>query len=93
MKGGDLPFLSEVFNERAKREGEPFMGCLDIRTAILVKLQDDKTHSISDLAREMSSGRIYESDVRSAVLGLVRRNQVELTDDFKIRRATDGNAG
>ena len=58
---------------------------------VLRELADHRAHDIQDVvhsALQNSQGShesLYESDVKSAVLGLVRRNQIELTDDFKVQ--------
>jgi hypothetical protein len=58
----------------------------EISTLILKQLQDHKAHSINEVVeRTMSSATgIYESDVKSTVLGLVRRNRLQVTDDSKV---------
>ena len=58
---------------------------------VLESLGDHRAHDIQEVVdsairkSETVPQRLYVSDVRSAVLGLVRRNQVELTDDFKVK--------
>jgi hypothetical protein len=66
--------------------GEGVMPPAELKSLIVTKLQDAQPHSVPELVRELTSDpNIYESDVRSALLGLVRRNEIDLTDDFRIR--------
>jgi hypothetical protein len=63
----------------------------ELNALILGQLQDGHAHSVPQLVESTLSANhsLYESDVKSAVLGLVRRNQIELTDDFKVQRQQD----
>ena len=58
----------------------------DLADIVLKTLRDHEAHNIDDVvqkaAQEASS---YPSDVRSVVLGLLRRDKLELTDDFKVK--------
>jgi hypothetical protein len=54
-----------------------------LQTLIRKELQDNQSYSLQDLldvtlAKDSS---LYESQVKSALLGLVRRNEIDLTDD------------
>jgi hypothetical protein len=57
-----------------------------IAEKVLEDLHDQKPHEFSEviqkIAKETSA---YPADVKSAVLGLLRRQKVEMTDDFKVK--------
>lgn len=57
-----------------------------ISELIMQQLQDHEAHSIEEVvdATIRSSSDVYESEIKSTVLGLVRRNRLELSDDFKL---------
>lgn len=62
-----------------------------IMAMILKQLEDRRAHNLSDVVvatveeSRKTNQPVYQSDVRSAVLGLVRQNELELTDNFQIQ--------
>jgi len=57
-----------------------------IADAVLKKLRDHQAHSVDDIVRDTAKETLsYRSDVKSAVLGLLRRDKLELTKDFKVK--------
>jgi hypothetical protein len=59
----------------------------ELKDLILKQLQDRQAHSVQEVveqALELNHG-LFESDVKSALLGLVRRNRLDFTDDFKVQ--------
>lgn len=70
-----------------------------IMEMVLKQLDDHRAHNLRDLVdATMAESRranqpVYQSDIRSAVLGLVRQNEVKLTDDFRVQLANSALAG
>jgi hypothetical protein len=65
---------------------EGVMSNVDLKPLILRRLQDYQSHTVTELVTALTADpTIYESDVRSALLGLIRRNELDLTDDFKVK--------
>ena len=63
----------------------------ELKQLILEQLQDHQAYSVQDVidhALELNAN-LYESDVKSVLLGLVRRNQLDFTDDFKVQLRQD----
>lgn len=63
----------------------------ELKRLILKQLQDHRAYSVQDVVDQALglNHALYESDVKSLLLGLVRRNQLDLTDDFKVRLRQD----
>jgi hypothetical protein len=62
------------------------MSKAELNALIMRQLQDHQSHTVNELVTTLTTDpKLYESDVRSALLGLIRRNQLDLTDDFKVR--------
>ena len=70
-------------------EREWFMARHEIMHLILNEFNGNDTKSIEDLVETIANAHtdIYPSQIRSALLGLLRRNDLELTDEFQLRRA------
>lgn len=62
-----------------------------IMAMVLKQLEDHRAHNLSDVVvatveeSRKANQPVYQSDVRSAVLGLVRQNELELTDNFQVQ--------
>jgi hypothetical protein len=59
----------------------------ELKCLILRQLQDQKAHPVHEVVEQTieSDRSLYESEVKSTLLGLVRRNQLDLTEDFKVQ--------
>jgi hypothetical protein len=57
-----------------------------VTSMILGNLADGRLHSITEVVEDVvfKDPTIYQYQVRATILGLIRRNLVELSDDFKI---------
>jgi hypothetical protein len=62
------------------------MPIQQIAKKVLENLHDQKPHEFNEVIRKTAKQTsAYSADVKSAVLGLLRRQRVELTDDFKVK--------
>jgi hypothetical protein len=63
-----------------------------IMELLLLELSDGEAHSVEPVINSVleNNGYLFESQVRSALLGLCRMNKVELTDEFKVRIPGEG---
>jgi hypothetical protein len=62
------------------------MPIQQIAKKVLENLHDQKPHEFNEVIRKTAKQTsAYPADVKSAVLGLLRRQRVELTDDFKVK--------
>jgi hypothetical protein len=58
----------------------------DLADIVLKALRDHQAHNIDDVVRKAAQeASSYPADVRSVVLGLLRRDKLKLTDDFKVK--------
>jgi hypothetical protein len=60
----------------------------EIAAIVIQQLADHQAHNIEDVVKRTQAAApadLYTSDIKSAVLGLVRRNELSLTDDFKVQ--------
>jgi hypothetical protein len=65
---------------------EGVMSKGELKLLIVGRLQDHQPHSVNEVVAALTADpSIYESDVRSTLLGLIRRNELDLTDDFRVK--------
>jgi hypothetical protein len=74
--------------------GDVHMPRAQISEIVLQTLDDHHAHDIQEIVETIQGSApanepLYASDVKSAVLGMVRRNEIELTDDFKVKLPVD----
>ena len=69
-------------------KAEEYMARDQLMKLVLEEFRDQSRHELEDVIRKVraSSHDVHGSDVKSAVLGLLRRHQLELTDDFALQR-------
>jgi hypothetical protein len=64
------------------------MPIKEIAKIVRDQLNDEKTHTLSDLVQEKSvPEHVYPSDVKSVVFGLIQNKEVVMTNDFKIKKS------
>jgi hypothetical protein len=64
-------------------EGMPIERIAEV---VLETLNDHKPHDVGEVVRDTAKQTSsYPADVKSAVLGLLRRQKVQMTDDFKVK--------
>jgi hypothetical protein len=62
------------------------MPIQQIAEKVLENLHDKKPHVFSEVIQKTAKQTsAYPADVKSAVLGLLRRQKVQMTDDFKVK--------
>ena len=64
------------------------MARSELMGLILGAVHDGDVLEIESIVRQVGDARpeVYSSDIRSALVSLLRRNDLELTDQFKVRR-------
>jgi len=66
------------------------MPIQEIAKIVRDQLNDEKTHTLSDLVQETLKSvpeHVYPSDVKSVVFGLIQNKEVVMTNDFKIKKS------
>lgn len=58
----------------------------NIADVVMNKMADEKEHSIDEIVDKtlLAMTECHRSEVKSAILGLIRRDRLQLTDSFKI---------
>lgn len=62
------------------------MPTMELNELILQVLEDHRQRSIPEVVHEVLLQQpLYESEIKAALLGLIRRNRLELTENFDLR--------